>query len=86
MFKVCRQKCNQCLFSKNRIVSKKRMAEVLEQCRRTDSHFECHKTEDVCCAGFYQADPYATNLMRIASRLGVVEFVEVPEVELETAG
>jgi len=75
MFKVCKKRCDQCLFSENRIVSPERAAEVLQECEKKDSHFICHKYRDVCCKGFYDADPGATNLMRIAGRLGAVEFV-----------
>jgi hypothetical protein len=78
MFKVMAKRCDQCLFSRNRIVSASRKREVLAQCRRDDTHFICHKTPGVCCRGFYDADPGASNLMRIAGRLGAVEFVEAP--------
>ena len=80
MFKVMAKQCDQCLFSKNKIVSDARKRQVLAECRRTDAHFICHKAEeDVCCRGFYNANPGASNLMRIASRLGAVEFVKEPK-------
>lgn len=74
-FKVCKNRCAQCLFSKAKIVSNARKREVLAECAQSDSHFICHKTKDVCCRGFYDRDPGASNLMRIAGRLGAVEFV-----------
>jgi hypothetical protein len=87
-FKVCAERCDQCLFSKQAIVDNARRRQVLADCARRDTHFVCHKHgvgddeelhgEDVCCRGFYDRDPMATNLMRIAARLGVVEFVEEP--------
>jgi hypothetical protein len=74
------KRCDQCLFSKNRIVSAVRKRELLATCKRDDTHFVCHKAsiagESVCCRVFYDADPGASNLMRIAGRLGAVEFVE----------
>lgn len=84
MFRVYEQRCEQCLFSPERIVSSQRMAEVLRQCAATDTHFVCHKSSiygdgNVCCRGFYDRDPAASNLMRIAGRLGLVEFVPLPE-------
>jgi hypothetical protein len=79
MFKVCAERCYQCLFSKDRIVSEKRMREVLSDCAKRDSHFICHKTDDACCKGFY--DTRTTNLMRIAQRLGAVEFVNIDQGE-----
>jgi hypothetical protein len=79
MFKVCKEKCTQCLFTANRIVSKKRMADILEQCARDNTHFICHEASidsaDVCCKGFY--DTQTSNLMRIAQRLKMVAFVTI---------
>lgn len=81
-FKVCEKKCDQCLFSKDRIVDEDRMREVLATCAKNDSHFICHKHSIVgasaCCRAFYDRDPGATNFMRIAGRLGAVEFVPFP--------
>lgn len=79
-FRIMAQRCNQCLFGPNKIVSDARRRQILRECARKDSHFICHKAtiqdKEVCCRGFYNADPYASNLMRIASRLGVIEIME----------
>jgi hypothetical protein len=83
-FKVCKERCDQCLFSKNKIVSNARKRDVLATCAANDSHFVCHKTKDVCCRGFYDRDPGASNLMRIAGRLGAVEFVEAQRSEAKS--
>jgi hypothetical protein len=87
-FEVAKKRCDQCLFSGAKIVSDERRAEILRNCARDDTHFICHKftiAEDgdsqVCCRGFYDADPAASNLMRIAGRLGAVEFVDLPKSE-----
>ena len=78
-FKVCEKKCEQCLFSDNRIVSKTRMALIIKDCKKNDEHFICHKAtiagSNVCCRGFF--DTQSTNLMRIAQRLNAVEFVKI---------
>jgi hypothetical protein len=83
MFKVCESKCAQCLFTPERIVSKTRMQDILQDCAKRDTHFICHKSKDgesVCCRGFY--DTKTSNLMRIAQRLGAVQFVSVePEAQ-----
>lgn len=80
-FQVARRQCGNCLFSRNKIVSDKAKIEVLDQCRRNDTYFVCHhasmKNKEICCRGFYEKDPGATNLMRIAARLGAVDFVDV---------
>ena len=78
MFQVCETKCDQCLFSKDRIVSKERMVQLIEQCKKDDTHFTCHKASnagrDVCCRGFY--DQYDSQMIQIAQRLNMVEFVD----------
>lgn len=82
MLKVLKKRCDECLFSDARIVSKRRAAEVLKSCARNDSHFECHKGtmvgENIVCRGFF--DTSSTNLIRIAGRLGAIDYVDVPDV------
>lgn len=83
-FKVMAERCNECLFSQSRIVSRARMGQILRDCRRRDAHFICHKAtiagnQNVCCRGFY--DTQSTNFIRIAGRLGVIEFVTEAELQ-----
>jgi hypothetical protein len=84
-FRVCKKRCDQCLFSSAKVVGDDRKLDILRDCVKEDAHFICHKFtlaegpgSQVCCRGFYDANPAATNLMRIAGRLGAVEFVELP--------
>ncbi len=76
--KVCEKPCDQCLFSKDRIVSAARVREVLADCKRNDSYFICHKASiaggDVCCRTFY--DTRTSNLIRIMQRLNGIKFVD----------
>jgi hypothetical protein len=78
MFKVKKECCNECLFSKNKIVSDSRKASILKGCVRDDAHFICHKAtidgEDICCSGFYKS--YSTNMIRISQRLRMVKLVD----------
>ena len=37
------RRCDQCLTTRNRIVSGARAAEIVRGCRRDDVHFQCHK-------------------------------------------
>jgi hypothetical protein len=80
-FDVAATRCRECLFGANRIVSGARAAQLLDQCRKNDTHFVCHKFSqegrDVCCRGFFETQP-PTQLMRVAGRLGVIRDVEVP--------
>ena len=78
MFKVKKERCNECLYSKDRVVSQSRAKQVIKDCRRNDSHFQCHKGtingDDICCRGFYDSE--STNLIRIAQRLNMIKFVD----------
>jgi len=82
MLKVSKKCCGQCLFSKNKIVSEERKDQLLDDIERKDSHFTCHKAtiknEDIVCRGFYEQK--TSNMIRIAQRLGMVEFVDVEEI------
>lgn len=74
MFRICETRCDQCLFSDKRIVSKKRMVEIIKDCRKTDRHFICHKHDDVMCRGYYEIQP-PPQMLRIVEILRAVEFV-----------
>jgi len=78
--KVRHEQCDQCLFGPNKIVSEKVRAGILRDIQRNDTHFICHKSTingcEVTCRGDFNRNPYRTNLMRIAARLGVVRFCD----------
>jgi hypothetical protein len=74
-FKVMNTRCDQCLFGPDKIVSNARRSQILRDIRRKDCHFICHKTDDVCCRGYWDQNG-GGQLGRIASRLGAVKFVE----------
>lgn len=85
-FRAAKKRCDQCLFSRAKIVDDQRKADVLRACIEKDAHFVCHKFSiaegmgsQVCCRAFYDSNPAATNLMRIAGRLDAVEFVDLPD-------
>lgn len=76
---VLSAKCNQCLFSENRIVRKGRVADIIKQCRKKEQYFVCHKAsiagrDEVMCKGFF--DTQDTALIQIATRLKLVKFIE----------
>ena len=77
-FKVKKDRCNECLYSKDKIVSDSRRKELLSDIKKNDLHFVCHKAsikgESICCKGFY--DSATSNLIRISQRLGMVDFVD----------
>lgn len=65
------------MFTKNKIVSDRRKAEVIKSCLEDDTFFVCHKTDNVCCNGFWNNFRNEFNLGRMAQRLNMVKFVNV---------
>lgn len=78
---VCSKQCDQCLFSKNKIVEPKRVKEILEKCERDSTHFICHKGSiadmNVVCKGFF--DMKTTPFLELMKAAGRIKFV-VPEM------
>lgn len=81
-FKVMENRCDQCLYGPNKIVSNKRRAEIINEITRRDNHFVCHKAtlagENIACRGDWDQRGCG-QLGRIAGRIGAVEFVPEPE-------
>ena len=80
-FQVARLPCDQCLFSKHRIVSKERAAQVIQACLDSDTFFECHKGtiagRHICCRGFFDAYKCDVLICRAAVAFHAVEEVDV---------
>lgn len=74
---VCSKPCDQCLFSKNKIVDDKRVNEILSDCEKNQTHFICHKGtiagKNVVCNGFYRnrSTPYL-DLMKASGKIVLV--------------
>lgn len=77
------EKCNECLFTPERIVSSERAKELLRQANRKDIHFVCHKAtikgRDICCRGFY--DTQTSQMIRISQRLNCVDFIKEKDIK-----
>ena len=80
-FQVTSKCCTQCLFSENKIVSESRKKKLLKEIAREQSYFVCHKAtisgKDTCCRGFYESIGDVSQMVRIAKRLGAIDFVNV---------
>lgn len=51
------RRCDQCLTTRNRIVSGERAAEIVRGCRREQNHFVCHKSpagQIIHCRGVHE--------------------------------
>lgn len=90
-FLVMNEACDQCLFSKDRIVDGKRMKQLLTEIVREGKYFVCHKStiagysdptaDDVCCHDFYENYPDISAAARFARHYGLIRFVEIKEEE-----
>jgi hypothetical protein len=71
--------CDQCLTTRNRIVSGARAAAIVRECRAKDNHFFCHKGTaaglPVHCRGVHNINS------SLAYRFGVAIGVPVREVD-----
>lgn len=53
------KRCNECLYSPNKIVSNHRRGQILTVCRAERRHFVCHKARGgpiVTCRGWHDAE------------------------------
>jgi len=83
MLKVYSSCCENCLLSKNRIVSPERAKEILKEISDKQSYFVCHNasqnSEEIVCKTFYDKLGHQSQMIQIAERLNVVEFIEQKE-------
>lgn len=85
LIRICSHQCNQCLFSKNKIVSDERKEEIInKECLPKDKWFSCHKftikDEEVVCRGFWdkhKRDIWPLRLAQIYQHL--IEFINPPK-------
>lgn len=76
------KQCDQCLYTRNKIVSDARRDEIIETCNTTGGPFLCHKgslvDQDIVCRGHFEANDSLA--VRLAKMLDYYEFT------LETSG
>lgn len=82
MFEVYQKRCDECLFSKNKIVSDARKDQLLKTIAKKDNFFICHKSSlvggDICCRGFYDKHGKDSRVIRMAKAFDVVRFIKLP--------
>ena len=73
------------MLSADSIVSPKRKKEIISGCSRDQTHFICHKAtqegKDIVCNTFYEKLGHVSQMIRIAGRLNMIQFVDQPESE-----
>ncbi len=84
MFKIMAERCNECLYGTNKIVSDSRRKEIIRKLDKTDDYFICHKAtiahQKVACRGDWEQRDCG-KAGRMATVFNMVEFV--PETELQ---
>lgn len=83
-FKICAHPCDQCLFSRNRIVPQARANQIVKNCLKKDRFFECHKFTilglKVVCRGFWDRHKRDVWPLRVAQMLiEAVMWMEPPK-------
>lgn len=85
MLKVFKECCKNCLLSPDSIVSPERRKEIIQGCVAKQTHFQCHKAtiegKDILCKSFFDKFGHHSQMVRIAERLNMIEYVEQPEAE-----
>jgi hypothetical protein len=87
VFRVMSERCAECLYGKDKIVSNERRAEILREIERKDTFFICHKSTiaggpTVACRGDWDQRKCG-RAGRLLEALGIVEMVKfVKEEEL----
>jgi hypothetical protein len=80
---VMKDPCDQCLYSRNRIVRRARFRQILSDITERDSFFVCHKASiegvTAACRGDWD-NRGCGQAGQIASRLGMLKFVEQAEL------
>lgn len=83
--KVYKECCKNCLLSPDSIVSPTRRKEIITDCAKNQTHFLCHKSTiegtEVVCKTFFDKLGYRSQMVRIAQRLNMIEYVEQPSCE-----
>jgi hypothetical protein len=81
-FQVYSTKCEECLFTKYKLVPNKRRKEIIAEClqKGKETFFVCHKSSqnggNVCCKGFYDLYGNRVTIVQLAERLHFIELIE----------
>lgn len=83
-FKIMAERCNECLYGPDKIVSNCRRKELIKELNQKDDFFICHKAtieqQAVACRGDWD-QRLCGQAGRIAGRLGILEFVSESELQ-----
>lgn len=75
-FNVRDKACSNCLFTKNRIVSKQRADQIVEDCLTDGKHFTCHEFHNVCCRNFFDIHKDDIPIIKFATQINRINWVD----------
>lgn len=77
VFQTC---CQNCLLSKDRIVSPQKAKNLVKECLNEEAYFICHKAsinnQEVVCHKFYTKFGNLSRIIRLAQSFGLIKMVE----------
>lgn len=83
MFRVRKKMCNDCLFSKNKLVSDERKKQIIQESLEDNVFFTCHKSQitggdkvSSCCRGFWDKHKRDSATLRLAQAMNKVEYID----------
>lgn len=83
--KVYSSCCGNCLLSPDSIVSLARRKQIIKDCAKKQTHFFCHKSTmegtEIVCKTYYDKLGHVSQLIRIAQKLNIVQFIEQPKAD-----
>lgn len=83
MFEVFNKSCNNCLLSKDSIVSPERRKDILDTCKEKQIHFICHLSSieggQVCCKKFFDEMGNLSRMIRLCKEFKLIKEIEMPE-------
>lgn len=83
VFEVVSHRCDECLFTANRVVAEDRKDEIIDIALSKNSYFTCHQAQivgrDLCCKGFFDEHQNDTLVIRLAKDLNLLHFVDLPD-------
>lgn len=86
LVKVYSECCKNCLLSEDSIVSPERRKDLIDECKKKQKYFICHKAsmkgeEEIICHKFYKELGQHSQAIRLAERLKMVGFVPQEDTE-----
>lgn len=86
MLQICSGKCTECIFTKDRTISKEEMIETVKKCLTNEKPYYCHMQEEkLVCHGFYKRFQH-TGAIKRAMELQDMEIISEDKMQSHEQG